>query len=701
MATELQPAVASARTSQKAVQIDRLATASFRPALLARYRDLTSLRYDFPLVLVRDAAGESAVQSLSGIFDDLLKTLAHGDDGRRVASHVLRLEREIRALAAQGDSAPLTELWDTAADRLGPHGEAAVHDSLARARAGLKVDGEVVDCQAGLPARLLTHLWAAAHRVKTRRFRADVGRLIVKLKDMVRADIARSDAGRTAEALRASVGSVHDELFDFEAMARVLSVVSPKAALTAGRRERLQSIIDALEGQRFYPLTVNGAGGTSNIATYEYSFDTCAGALAAYRQRLPALSDLTRAMAMAELEIAGAHRGAAGDVVGWDLDADGSRIDPRDLALFPDYLVCVDAGTMSAAEQSTLADLLSAGLPVRVLLQTDDVLEPGTSGDGRVGFGRRNRLLGSMAIALNDVFVLQSAASHVFQARGPIMRGLAFRGPSLFSVFSGAPSRTPGVPPYLVSALAIESRVFPAFVYDPSAGPDWASRFSVEGNPQPERDWPVQRLVFEDAHHQTLTEDVAVTAVDFMACDRRYALKFTAIANGSPAEATAILWAVDDHHTLQKVQVDASLVRETQRCVQMWRSLQELGGIHNSFVARALARQAAQAEAVRPEPVPEAAATPAASPATARPPGDPYIETPRCTTCNECTRINNTMFAYNDNKQAFIANPDAGTYAQLVEAAESCQVSIIHPGVPRNQSEPGLDELRARAEAFA
>ena len=82
-------------------------------------------------------------------------------------------------------------------------------------------------------------------------------------------------------------------------------------------------------------------------------------------------------------------------------------------------------------------------------------------------------------------------------------------------------------------------------------------------------------------------------------------------------------------------------------------------------------------------------------------PDDPYIETPRCTTCNECTQINDRMFAYNENKQAYVANPDAGSYAQLVEAAESCQVSIIHPGKPRNPAEPGLAELQARAEAFA
>jgi hypothetical protein len=58
------------------------------------------------------------------------------------------------------------------------------------------------------------------------------------------------------------------------------------------------------------------------------------------------------------------------------------------------------------------------------------------------------------------------------------------------------------------------------------------------------------------------------------------------------------------------------------------------------------------------------------------------------------------MFAYDDNKQAVIADPDAGTFCQMVEAAESCQVAIIHPGKPRNPNEPNLDEIMARADAF-
>jgi hypothetical protein len=58
------------------------------------------------------------------------------------------------------------------------------------------------------------------------------------------------------------------------------------------------------------------------------------------------------------------------------------------------------------------------------------------------------------------------------------------------------------------------------------------------------------------------------------------------------------------------------------------------------------------------------------------------------------------MFAYNENKQAYLKDVKAGTYAQLVEAAESCQVSIIHPGKPWNLDEPGLAELVERAKPF-
>ncbi|MDX1622973.1 MAG: 2-oxoacid:acceptor oxidoreductase family protein [Gemmatimonadota bacterium] len=79
---------------------------------------------------------------------------------------------------------------------------------------------------------------------------------------------------------------------------------------------------------------------------------------------------------------------------------------------------------------------------------------------------------------------------------------------------------------------------------------------------------------------------------------------------------------------------------------------------------------------------------------------EPYIETARCTTCNECTNLNGRMFAYDENKQAYIADPDAGTFAQLVMAAERCPADIIHPGTPRNPRERDLEKWIERAKPY-
>jgi len=79
---------------------------------------------------------------------------------------------------------------------------------------------------------------------------------------------------------------------------------------------------------------------------------------------------------------------------------------------------------------------------------------------------------------------------------------------------------------------------------------------------------------------------------------------------------------------------------------------------------------------------------------------EPWIESIRCTSCDECTHLNDKMFAYNEDGQAYIADARAGTYRQLVEAAEKCAPSVIHPGLPLNPDEKGLEELIKRAEPF-
>jgi pyruvate-ferredoxin/flavodoxin oxidoreductase len=79
---------------------------------------------------------------------------------------------------------------------------------------------------------------------------------------------------------------------------------------------------------------------------------------------------------------------------------------------------------------------------------------------------------------------------------------------------------------------------------------------------------------------------------------------------------------------------------------------------------------------------------------------EPYIDSALCTACNECTNLNKRMFAYNSKKQAYIKDAKAGTFKDLVTAAEKCPVKIIHPGTPLNPGEKDLDKWVKRSQPF-
>ena len=79
---------------------------------------------------------------------------------------------------------------------------------------------------------------------------------------------------------------------------------------------------------------------------------------------------------------------------------------------------------------------------------------------------------------------------------------------------------------------------------------------------------------------------------------------------------------------------------------------------------------------------------------------EPWIDSIRCTACDDCTNLNPKMFAYNEDGLAYIKDASAGTFKELVVAAEKCAPSVIHPGDPLNPDEKGLDKLIVRAEKF-
>ena len=597
------------------------------PALLARYRDLTALRYDFPLVLSR----EGRVDSLSTLVDQALE----GKD-EKTRAQALRREREIRSSSSSVWNGPVT----------------------------LSADGVLADCDAELPGRLFEHVWRALQEKRAKALRERIDALVARLSEILTADYARSDEARSEHLLRASFGG-RDTGIDFGALAGLLKRALPERPMAESRRRRIASLLGALRTLDFGPFV----------------YESCAEALAAYRARLPHLIALSKAIAAARLEAAGEYAEERHDA--FFAIAGSKLLAEEGLADFPGMLVRLDG----AAQDPQLAEILALGAPVKVLVQFDDILQ--RSPVGRPGFGLRAHALAGMALGLPDVYVLQCSASQLSKLRNQLVKGLEYPGAAVFSVYSGAGGETE-LRPYLVAAAAAESRAFPAFCYDPSAAS--TERFSLAGNPQRDEDHAVHELMYEDAAHQRVQEKIPFTFADFVACDGRYAGWFAPVPLSAAApENVPCIVVADRKDVLHRAIVADELVGEARRCLDFWRNLQQR--VVKKPEAKPVEKEAPAPAAPAPAPAPAAEAP--------KPKGDdPYIETPKCSTCEECVKINDRMFKYDVNKQAYIADPDAGTYRELVEAAESCQVSIIHPGKPRNPQEPGLEELLVRAEPF-
>jgi hypothetical protein len=608
-----------------------------RPALLAGFSDLAALRYDFPLVL----ADDGTAAPLSALIDQATS----GQDAQRRHA-ALRQEREVRARLAGGLGGRLSSLW--------------------KIEPALGVEGDLVDCDALLPQRFFRHAWSAAQARKARRFHDEAERLIAQLAAILAADYVHSDEGRSAGKLAASLAS--RESIDTRALSRLLAKALPERRLPRARRRRIRDALAALKGQRFFDSPAR-----------TFVFHSCAAALQALREREGQGIELARAMATARLEAAGEYVEGEHDALLGQLAEHGVAA-----ALMPDYLVCLNAGNLRSPENASLPDLLGSGMPVKILVQHDDILERSPVGNGPA-FGTRARLLAGMALGLNDVYVLQSPASQLYALRERVRAGLEHPGAALFSVYSGAGEHSHGIPAYLMAAAAMESRAFPAFSHAPGSG------FALENNPQPEAGWPVHAFAYEDAEHQRVTRELPFTLADFAACDPRYARYFARVPLSSDGEVPSLLM-VDEANRLQKVIVSAPLEREAQRCLDAWKALQARVKPGEKEKESPVQEVAAAPVPAATEPEPAAAGKPASD--------TPWIDTPRCTTCEECVKINAKLFVYDANKQAHIADPKLGTYKELVEAAEACQVSIIHPGQPLDGNEPGLAELVERARPF-
>lgn len=388
------------------------------------------------------------------------------------------------------------------------------------------------------------------------------------------------------------------------------------------------------------------------------------------------------------------------------------------------------------------------------LSQISDLAPYGRQSKGKQ---EKRKEMNLIAMAHRTSFVLQSAQSNLVHLMEGYIDGLNYQGPAIFNIYSVCQPEH-GVGDDMAtrqSKMAVESRAYPLMHFDPTTGQGWKQCLSIKGNPAIDDDWTQYTLHYTDEYGNEESMELPFTFADWALTEGRFRKHFAIIpqdlwnddmmplhefidlSDAEQNDKIPYIWAINpEDNTLVRVQVGAEIVNSTLERREFWRLLKSLVGedekkIDPQLIAEQAKNEAAQnliaglmnlvagtdqqdlLKAITSAPAanvakPAAAATTPSSPAVKSAPASAnepafepaWIDTPDCTTCDECIQINPKIFKCNEEKKAYVADPTAGTYEDIVKAAEKCPAVIIHPGTPWNKDEPNLDKLIKRAEKY-
>ncbi len=433
-----------------------------------------------------------------------------------------------------------------------------------------------------------------------------------------------------------------------------------------------------------------------------------------------------KAVRMAELELAGEYRPDTHDAFfeafNWQQFTD------------EEYLLCPPVVCTSDAGTHEFLALVRSGKPIKVLLL-----------DTHARSCEQEAALSAMA--LRHAYVMQGAIHHAAHLAKGFIEGLNTRRAALFNIAcpcsneAGISCATSGEQ----SKLAVESRAHPLLRYNPDLGERVSERLTLEGNVCLEADWPSYSFeYFADDGSPTKMEHT-LTFADFALTQERFSGQFVEAPPGDSAMKLAPLteflqmdaedregmhpfvWALDEDQRLRRMIPSEELVQQTLARREAWRTLQGFALTVSRAAEEGLVETpAAETPPPTPLPVEEHAPSPTPAPFVESPPAAdvpsapsggtqeaggasiaddggyvaPWIDSEKCSTCEECVKINANMFAYNERKKAYIKDAHAGPYKHLVRAAEKCTEKIIHPGYPADRTEKGIEKLIEKAKKF-
>ncbi len=221
-------------------------------------------------------------------------------------------------------------------------------------------------------------------------------------------------------------------------------------------------------------------------------------------------------------------------------------------------------GAMYDIGFQSLSRLLASGMDINILVLDTQVYsntggqastasftgqdaKMATFGKESPGKRERRKELSQICLVHPGVYVAQTTAAHINHFYKAVMEANEYPGPAVINVYTTCQPEH-GVPDCMSgrqAKLAVESRAFPLFVYDPRKGDKIREHMSLVGNPAQKEDWWTPPK-----------SEKPLTFVDFARSEGRFAKHFD--REGIPS---------------------AALMRTQEDRLNNWRMLQELAGL--------------------------------------------------------------------------------------------------------------------------
>ena len=221
-------------------------------------------------------------------------------------------------------------------------------------------------------------------------------------------------------------------------------------------------------------------------------------------------------------------------------------------------------GAMLDIGFQSLSRMMTSGMDINVLILDTQVYsntggqsstgtylgqEAKMAAHGKVlkGKSERRKEIGNLAMMHPNVYVAQTTAAHTNHFYKAILEANEFPGPSIVNTFTTCQPEH-GVADDMAShqaKLAVNSRAFPLFIYDPRKGEKMSERLSLASNPAIKEDW-----------YKNPKTDELIDFVYFARTEGRFAKQFD--KDGKPSD---VMLASNDDRLLN------------------WRLLQELAGV--------------------------------------------------------------------------------------------------------------------------